>query len=198
MPSLTMSKQDVSKYSADNQYATMMIYVATNDYAAARCCILNGLFPGFMLASEAIEKLLKAAIFLESGEEMKSNHNAFALKEKLKQSKDYGLDKYDDQLNKLFDHYQSRYHDNPTTGKGASSEELPQIDALWLELMEKLPIPDEVKYMTAFFSHLANPNPFWRNDHWLKFENQALSPKLDSIRAKYLEIKRHLHPTASA
>jgi hypothetical protein len=71
MPNLTMSKQDVDKYSPANQYA-MMIYVATSDYTAARCCILNTLFPGFMLASEAIEKLLKAFIFLESGGEMKS------------------------------------------------------------------------------------------------------------------------------
>jgi hypothetical protein len=145
-----------------------------------------------MLASEAIEKLLKAAIFLESGEKMKSNHDASALKDKLKRLKDYDLDKYDDQLKKLYDHYQSRYHDNPTTGKGASSEELPHIDALWLELMEKLPIPDEVKYLTAFFSYLADPNPYWLNDHWLKLENQALAPKLNSIRAKYLEIRSHV------
>jgi HEPN domain len=195
MSNLTMSNQEVTKYFSDHKYATLMIYGATADYTAARCCILNGLFRGFMLASEAIEKLLKALIYLESGEEMKSGHNVFALKEKLKQSRDYGLDRYDDQLNKLYDHYQSRYHDNPVTGKGATSAEFPVIDNLWLELIEKLPVPDEVKYQTAFFSQLADPNPFWRNDHWLRFENQALAPKFDSIKAKYLEIKRHLYPT---
>ena len=56
-------------------------------------------------------------------------HDAFDLKKKLKRLKDYALDKYDDQLKKLYDHYQSRYHNNETMGKGASGAELPEIDA---------------------------------------------------------------------
>ncbi len=191
---LTMSRQEVSKYWSDKQYAAMMIFVATSDYIAARCCILNALFPGFTLASQAIEELLKALIYLESGEEMENGHNPFGLKEKLKGLKNYDLDKYDDLLKKLYDHYQSRYHNNKTTGKGASSEELPDIDALWLELIEKLPVPDEAKYSIAFFSHLGDPNPFWNDNHWLRIENKALAPRMDSIKMEYQKIRKHLYP----
>jgi len=64
--------------------------------------------------------------------------------------------------------------------------------------MEKLPMPDEVKYRTAFFSHLADPNPFWHNDHWLKFENKALALRLAFIEARYAEVKIHLYPMLTA
>jgi len=192
-----MSRQEVSKFWSDNKYAAMMIFVATGDYIAARCCILNALFPGFVLASQAIEKLLKALIYLESREEMKTGHNPFDLKQKLKGLRDYDLDKYDATLNKLYDHYQGRYHDNKTTGKGASSEELPEIDALWLELVEKLPVPDEAKYRIAFFDFLIDPNPHWRNDVWLKTANRALAPKLIAITRRYQEVRSHLYPPNS-
>jgi hypothetical protein len=36
--------------------------VATNDYVACRCCLLNGLFPGLRLGAEAVEKYLKAFV----------------------------------------------------------------------------------------------------------------------------------------
>jgi len=188
-----MSRQEVSEYWSDKNYAGRMIFVATGDYIAARCCILNALFPGFVLASQAIEKLLKALIYLDGGGETKG-HNPFDLKEKLKGLKNYNLDKYDGTLKKLYDHYQSRYHDNKTTGQGASREELPELDALWLDLIEKLPVPDEAKYRIAFFNFLIDPNPYWRNDYWLKSENKALAPKMDSIKAKYQEIDKHLSP----
>lgn len=192
---LTMTRQEVAGYFSERQYAGMRIYTATGDYTAARCCILNGLFSGFVLASEAIEKLLKAAIYLETGEEVMTGHDSFALKEKLKRARDYGLDGYDEILKKLYLHYQSRYHENH--GGGASSRELVEIDALWLELMEKLPIPDEAKYRTAFYSFIAEPNEFWRNDVWLTTNNQALAPKMDAIKTRYQEVFRHLYPSKS-
>ncbi|HET6842505.1 MAG TPA: hypothetical protein VFK06_12605 [Candidatus Angelobacter sp.] len=189
-----MSEQDVAQYWFENKYAAMMIFKATSDYTAARCCILNALFSGFMLASQAIEKLLKAMIYLESHREMKSCHDPFSLKEQLKSLRDYDLDKYDFILKKLYDHYQSRYHDNKTTGAGASSTELPDIDALWLELIHKLPVPDEAKYRIAFFDFLFDPNPYWNNDYWLKAANSAIESKLPSMAVKYQEIQKHLYP----
>jgi hypothetical protein len=189
-----MSRQEVRDYWSNKKYASTMILAATNDYAAARCCIVNRLFPGFTLASQAIEKLLKALIFLSGGEEMDTCHDPFRLKEKLKGLKDYELDKYDDVFKKLYDHFQSRYPDNKTTGKGASSGELPEIDALWLELSERLPVPDEAKFRLAFFTELLDPNPYWRTDYWLKIENKALEPKMDSMKQRYEEIKMHLYP----
>lgn len=41
---------------------------SAEDYAAARCCLLNGLFPGFVMAEQAVEKLIKGFIlFMDPG-----------------------------------------------------------------------------------------------------------------------------------
>ncbi len=57
---LTLSRQDVEDFSRENQYAMMMFMDAGFDYNAARCCVLNALHSGFRLASDSVEKLLKA------------------------------------------------------------------------------------------------------------------------------------------
>lgn len=168
---------------------------ASNDYIASRCCILNALFPGFILACQAIEKLLKAFIFLETTEQLKDGHNPFELKKKLQKIKNYGLSKFDDLLKKLYDHYQSRYYDNKISGKGASSSELKEIDELWVYLIELLPIPDEVKYRLSFFSELLEENSrkYWRFYEWATKNNQALAPKITKIKKRYREVEQHLY-----
>ena len=99
-------------------------------------------------------------------------------------------------LKTLYDHYQSRYHDNPTSGRGASSEELVGIDELWLHLVDRLPMPDEVKYRMKFFADLCDENSrmHWRNYYWLTERNQALKPKLPGIEGRYEEVLAHLYP----
>src|SRR5436309_1486797 len=39
-------------------------FQAREDYAAARCAVLNGHFSGFILAEQAAEKLLKAYVYM--------------------------------------------------------------------------------------------------------------------------------------
>src|SRR3989344_8199280 len=107
MKTLTMTKKETMDYCSKNQYATMMFYAASDDYVASRCCILNGLAPGFILASQAIEKILKAIIFLETkrqtGLKKDDKHNPFSLKNELtaKTKKYSELNKFDEQLKKL-------------------------------------------------------------------------------------------------
>ena len=195
---LKINRMKVQKYCAENQYATMRFLGAGDDYIAARCCILNGLFPGFTLASQAIEKILKAFIYLESKKEIKRGHNPLKLKEDLKKLKDYGLDKYDNLLKKLYDHYLSRYyeddpghHEDGTSG--ASSEELIEIDKLWLELIEKLPMPNEVKYRMKFFADLFEDNPYWNNKYWITIKNQALKKQISTMEKRYKEVFQYLY-----
>ncbi|MDP2709299.1 MAG: HEPN domain-containing protein [bacterium] len=170
----------------------MFLYNADTDYEAARCCILNGLFSGYMLASQAIEKSLKALIRLECGKikiESKDRHNPFRLKEMLK--KDTVLDKYDDLLKKLSDHFKARYYDNEMDykTKGASSEELADLDNLWMFLKEKLPFPNEVKFRTKFFSDLFDESPYWKNKFWIREKNESLSDKIQLWEKIYKEIQ---------
>ena len=197
---LKLSKKEVFDYCAKNQYATMMFGTAGDDYVASRCCILNALFPGFVLACQATEKLLKAFIYLETGEKTKltrgDKHNPFKLKEELQKFKNYGLDRFDGFLEKLYDHYKDRYFDNKTSGRGALSSELDELDELWVYLIEALPIPDEVKYRLSFFAELLDENSrrYWRFYEWAIKENKALTLKIDEMEKRYKKVLKHLYP----
>ncbi len=186
------------KWGSEHLYANMRFGDATQDYVAARCCILNGLFVGFILACQAIEKLLKAIIYLETGEEMKKEHNPYKLKEKLKKIKDYNLDEFGLIFKKLHDHYLSRYYeDTPRVhedgSSGASSEELKLIDELWFTLVEKFPMPDEVKYRMEFFADLFESNPYWLNGFWLTKNNLSYNNRKLVLSKKYTDVLEHLY-----
>jgi hypothetical protein len=177
-----------------------MFMDAASDYAACRCCILNSLHSGFRLASEAVEKLLKAHIFLAAGTKTKlqrgSLHNPYLLKQELNGARpDRSLDSFDDVLHQLHNHYQSRYFDNPGQRKGASSEELARIDELFVYLVETLPMPAEVKYRSAFFAFLCEENSgYWQYRHWATVDNKSLQAKLPQIESTYRKVFEHLYP----
>jgi len=177
----------------------MMFMSASDDYIASRCCILNGLFSGFVLACQAIEKILKVFVYLETREKTKltknDKHNPFKLKEELQKVKKYGLDKFDGLLQKLYDHYQCRYYDNEVSGQGASSSELDTIDELWVYLVEILPIPDEVKYRLKFFTDLFNENSKkYGTNYWAEKNNKALAEKIQEMESGYKAVLHHLYP----
>jgi hypothetical protein len=197
---LTLSRQDIADFSHKNQYALMMFMDAGFDYIAARCCILNMLHSGFRLASDAVEKLLKAHIFLATAARTKLHrkdlHNPYALKQELNSLRfDKRLDSYDDLLRKLYDHFEGRYFDNPVSGKGASSEELAQIDGLFMYLVETLPMPDEVKYRSSFLASLCDENSrtYWKNYYWAVERNPTLQAKMPQIEQTYQEVLKHLY-----
>jgi len=191
-----LTRKQVASYARENYDGAIgFLHYADYDYPAARCCILNNLNSGFILASQSIEKAFKALIYLESGEKIITNHDPFYLKEKLKKIKDYDLDKYDDILKKLSDHFKTRYHDEKTTygTKFSSTEELKNIDSLWLELKDKLPIPDEIKYRTKFFCDICEPAEFNSNKFWLEKSNISLRIKIQSYKTRYNEIQKILY-----
>jgi hypothetical protein len=197
---LTLTREEVTQYARKNLYPMMMFGDAGFDYFACRCCVLNGLHPGFRLASEAVEKLLKAFIYLATGAKSKlkgnDRHNPYRLKQELTAANpDPKLDTFDDLLKKLYDHYQSRYFDNPTTGRGASGGELDEIDDLFVYLIEALPMPDEVKYRGTFFAFLCDENArrYWRNYHWATERNHALQGRMGSIERTYHQVFEHLY-----
>jgi len=200
---LNLTRQDAADFALKNQYALAMFTDAGLDYIACRCCILNMLHSGFRLASDAIEKLLKAHIFLATGARTKLQgkdlHNSYALKQELNFVRlDKRLDSFDDLLRKLYDHFESRYFDNPVTRRGASSEELAQIDELFIHLVETLPMPDEVKYRSFFLASLCNENSrrYWKNYHWAIEHNQTLQAKMPRIEHTYRAVFKHLYPEA--
>jgi hypothetical protein len=202
---LTLTNREVGEYARSNQYAMMMFASASEDYFASRCCILNMLSSGFRLASEAVEKMLKAFIYLATGQKstLRGNdrHNPYLLKQELTATHpDKTLDNFDTLLKKLHNHYQRRYFDNPTSGEGASSEELRQIDELFVYLAETMSMPDEVKYRSRFFADLCDENArrYWRHHHWATERNQALQGKMPLIESNYRQVLQHLQTAPSA
>src|SRR5688572_6077528 len=57
---------EVLAFAGNNREAGELYSSATEDYVAARCCILNGLFSGFPLGAQAVEKMLKAFILYKA------------------------------------------------------------------------------------------------------------------------------------
>jgi hypothetical protein len=197
----TFTRADIRAYGTKHQYAQMMFCGAGDDYAAARCLSLNLLMlSGFPLLSQSVEKLLKAIIFLETG--AKSNlkggdrHNPYALKEELQATVDYGLDRYDAALQKLFGHFQHRYFDNKNQSNGMNSLELDRFDELWVHLYEKIPFPLEVKYRLKFTCMLFDesafrPGPAASYRYWVVERNKALAGKLEQMADTYRAVLQH-------
>ncbi len=201
MVSFTMSRADVVAYARANQYATMMFLSAGDDYAASRCLILNSLGMGFGLFSQSIEKLLKACIFLETGSKTTlkwaKRHHPLELKQELQSKVDYGLDKYDALLQRLYGHFQRRYFDNANQSNGANSAELDQFDELWIYLVDRTPLPTEVKYRSKFVGMLFSENgsKYWPSyRHWVLLRNKAIANKLEQMEKTYFAVKKHLYP----
>ncbi len=196
-----LSRKDINIFCQNNQYATMMFTTASSDYVASRCCILNGLLRcGFVLSCQAIEKILKVFIFLETKEKIKKGHNPFCLKEKLKETKDYKLDKFDNLLKRLYGHYQSRYHDNEDSSRSKSSKELDEIDELWVHLIGAIPLPDEVKYRLRFFTYLfgEKSRKYYFDYYWAEKNNKALAKKIQEMKLKHKAVRQHLYSQKSS
>ena len=172
---------------------------AGNDYAAARCLILNRLIAsGFPLFSQSVEKLLKSIIFLQTGKKPNlkglDRHNPYALKQELQQAADYDLDKYDAVLQTLYGHFQQRYFDNEDQSKHMSTGELDGLDELWMHLFERTPFPVEVKYRLMFPVILFEQNalavmPTYR--HWVLSQNKTIASKLLEMEVAYRAVEDH-------
>lgn len=171
---------------------------AADNYASSRYLILNLLWTGFPLFFQSIEKFLKAIIFLETGKptELKGldKHNLYALKQELQKTKDYGLDKFDSLLRKLYGHFQQRYYDNKDKSSGMSTAELDDFDKLWMYLFDAIPFSIEVKYRLTFTNMLFDKNTlkYWPNYKlWTVTANKALAPKLEDMEKMHLAIEEH-------
>jgi len=203
MAKFELTKEDTFSFARKNRKGMMIVMKATEEYAAARCCLLNFLFSGLLLAPQAVEKMLKGFLYFNHIPVPKI-HSTLTLKNKLKEKKDYKLDKYDYLFKRLDQHYQSRYPDNQNRSKTMFIKELEEIDVLWVELVEKLPIPDEVKYKSGTYTFLfdfTSNGKFlgWTKTMasgvWIMKDNLALKPKLNMIKKRYLEVHNHLYPS---
>jgi hypothetical protein len=194
----TMSATDIRQYGYTHGYAQMMFGGSADDYVSARCLILNRLFAGFPLYSQSVEKMLKAIIHLETEKsttlKRADKHNPYLLKEELQRHKDYDLNKFDVVLQRLYGHFQQRYHDNPNKSSSMGSKELDEFDELWMYMFDAIPFPLQIKYRLSFTHHLFNPNAkkWWpQYFRWATLGNKAIAPRLKDMEKRHLAVEKH-------
>ena len=56
----SLTPVQVNQFASENLKAMKFLNIATQDYIAARCCLINGLFSGLVLSAQAVEKYSKA------------------------------------------------------------------------------------------------------------------------------------------
>jgi HEPN domain-containing protein len=168
-----------------NNKSTWFLQVATHDYVAARCCLLNGLLSGFVLAHEAIEKLLKACIYLadpnfrpgaseEHRLEVLADH-VHRLHPAVEFSEDELL-----YLKKLTTYFETKYPDAKVPRPSSvSTAELVQIDQLFVRLSFEIPLVPELKWRIGIFNLVGADQAQERTlTRWLRTDNAALSPDM--------------------
>ena len=201
-----MTREQFAEYARDNQYATMMLMGASLDYVACRCCSLNKLHSGFRLASEAVVETPEGVHLCgNSGPSPRcrgdARHNPYLLKQELiGVHPDHKLDSFDDLLRSCTTISRADITTIQRPAKEPLSDELDQIDDLFVYLMEALPMPDEVKYRCRFFDDLCDVElrGYWRNYHWATESNRALQGKMESIEHKYKQVFEHLYGRTDA
>lgn len=135
------------EFGSANSEAGEFVQLATDDYVACRCCLLNGVLrPGLRLGSEAVEKYLRPSFYIRTPGYPVIKYLHFLRKMSLKASKlepsfnpfqDFG-----ETIDRLELHYSLRYPKVTEFPYSASTAELARIDELVLYLYDSLPIPE--------------------------------------------------------
>lgn len=152
---------------------------SAEDYGAARCCLIHGLFPGFVLAEQAVEKLIKG--FLRTGNPSikwsgKGHQLADLQNQLVAMYPQISLSEHTNTIKLLQSCYDVRYPDSASEGMGRATSELRNIDSLYMYLADQVPIGGELKYQIGVFPHLYAAHLRLSNmpdGQWMLFRNEA-------------------------
>jgi hypothetical protein len=184
----------------------LWIHRAMDDYAGARCCLLNGLFSGFLLAQQSVEKLLKALLRCQHpgesdwvGSRAKhrrvdqmvakaGQHDLVALATLVEQSYPHLrlMSQHGQLLKRLTLHFVNKYPDSSAEGlTGYSTSEIDEVDALVVQLALALPLPKDLRWRVGLHSTAwrvagIERGPFpW--DDWVFSRNKAVEPFIEDL-----------------
>jgi hypothetical protein len=194
----TSTPQGVQDFARHYQSALQLLLSMASDYAAARCLLMNGHFPGLELGARAIEKALKAFLLLDNpARKVRSlNHSLPRLVNEVAALHPHlNLLRFMPQLQRFGSHFQARYPDNPDGSKSMSTAELEPLDEVVIFLNENLPIPRNVQSVSGLYGMVAAWQLFQRQPGaplavrvwlaWLTPQNKPLAPLLPRIAADY-------------
>jgi hypothetical protein len=208
---LELSSKDIIQFCRTNNKIVSLYSIASNDYIAARCCFYNTLTEqSYVLACQAIEKILKATLLcLNPNENIRkfNNHKLIPLINKIESLGNYNLQKHSKISSKLWETYEMfRYPDNKLEGVykrySYGGDDIDLIDSFFLELIELIKIPIEVKFRVGLYVSLYNDTKlktmsqkkYWATQkHWITYQNKTLVYKTEELNKKFLLVKNHLH-----
>ena len=142
-----------------HQLAILFLVHAGDDYAAARCLIINGLSAGFPMGGQALEKIMKALlVFKISAIDAKRER-----KHRLKNIFDQLIEHYpliSKSLRKVCvnftKHYRHRYPDECDASKSMSGTEIRDLDTAFFSFLEALPVSLEFIMRHATFAAMLD------------------------------------------
>jgi hypothetical protein len=176
-----------------NNKSTLFVRAAAEDYIAARCCLLNSLLSGLVLAEQAIEKILKAYIYLQDpsirlvSAELHSIEllatRVTAMFPQLTWPVEQSF------LEKLTLYFNTKYPDAKSEHpRSRSTAELISLDILFIYLCVELPFNPDLKGRIGIYPWIGDPGPtnrIWRG--WLLPYNDALTEAVQQqIQRDYL------------
>jgi hypothetical protein len=193
-----MNTTELIEFNRINREAGEFAVAATDDYAACRCCLLNGLFPGLRLGAEAIEKYLKAFV-LYGDPSLRVKNYLHSIKDLVSVASSlerrFDAARFGHVIDRLETHYRHRYPNVPDFKHDASTSELVGIDEMVLNISECLPIPEVPKFRNyGYFFFVCCPwtpsdDPYKK---WLQQENVALQRVRTSLLKRYHAVAEEL------
>jgi HEPN domain len=200
---LTLSSEETIRFSGFNQIAMRLHSIASDDYIACRCCIINGLLSqGFILAEQALEKELKSILLLLNPKEnikLFGSHKIEPIIQRIQGLQDLGLTRFQKYGKRLSDIYElSRYPDNKLKDKidnwSISGHELEHIDEFFFYINERSPLPDEIKFRSGIYALVCDKNlnrhPGY---HWAMIDNLAYIKREQYLVIRYNDATKHLY-----
>ena len=199
---MTTDWEKLTDFCRDHQRASLLLRIAAEDYADARCLLLNQLFGGLVQGAQAIEKTLKAyLLFGDPKRDVKKLSHSLArlLGEADALYPSLKLFQFQQIADKFGKHYSARYPDNPNASTSKTTADVSELDSLVIYLNENLPCPRNVKYRTGLYPlitfSLGPPFTVTAWERWIKMNNLALVPLLPRINAEHISVLKELYPT---
>jgi hypothetical protein len=194
---------------------SLWVLKAFQDYPASRCLLLNGLPSGFMLAQQAVEKLLKAFLRIshpnahrfvglhgltQSALPVTPSHDLLA-HAKLVESTFENVklvSQYSWLLKELSLNFERKYPDSKAPQTSSTTEWLRSIDDLVIELATSIPLDIDIRWRCGVFLSAwplvlpDQPDPPW--SFWVRNGNSAFAASLPQIRKTIISGHRAAYP----
>lgn len=199
-----LTSAEVQAFSSANQAAMLLMNRGAMDYVGARCCLLNHVFSGFELSSQAVEKHLKAMLLFNSpGDNVRGySHKVTELAAAAQSAGLVDLSAHQETISRLHGHYQARYPDNPGQLPTSSTAEIVEIDLLLDQIIAAIPIPSDVLIRTGVYVRalmmIERPELPWSETAWLLQGNMPLVARLPSLAERLHRWTAFNHPRIPA